>query len=322
MKTSTVDIRVKQLTLLLFLPFLFVQCYNKYLQKGVLYSPIPDDPIIVSKDREAGDLTVSIDINYSVEDIFKANNGKHSKVNEYGIVQFDTIIDPTWINGRHYADTLLIFSDKNKYDFEGQNITWNLPPVSLGLSLEYDLSESFFILSSFDWSYVDGENLYRFIFGLGGASENDAVGFQTHLKVGIQKLKHIVEILHGYDDYWAVKVEEEYAQELCLHINASINTIKEWLYLNYLLSIGITQFKYLDTEFSGVNSYIHYLLVTPGLFKDFGRNRILAGCKLAVPINLIGNQSLTNKSKYVLPKIFLQYNFTISTIKRKHIDHF
>lgn len=316
------NIRIKKLILLLIVPLLLVHCYDKCLQKGVVYSPIPDDPIIVSKDREPGDLAASIGINYSVMDTFKANNGRHSKVNAYGIVEFDTIIDPAWIHGRHYADTLLIFSDKNVYDFKGQNIIWNLPSVSLGLSLEYALSESFFVLASFDWSYVDRESLYKLICGFGGAAENDAIGFQSHIKVGVQKIKHIAEILHGYDDYWSTKIEEGYTQELYLHLNASINTIKELLYLNYLLSIGISQFKYLDTEFSGVNSYIHYLLVTPGLFKDFGRNRILAGCKLALPINLLGNNSLTNKSNYVLPKIFLQYNFTINTKKKRYIDNF
>ena len=58
------NIKIKKSKLLIFIPLLLIHCYNTYLQKAVIYSPVPDDQIVVSKNRESGDLTAGIDIKY------------------------------------------------------------------------------------------------------------------------------------------------------------------------------------------------------------------------------------------------------------------
>lgn len=308
--------KTKKLKLLLLLPLLLTQCYERYLQNGVIYSPIPDDPIVVSKGRKAGDLLVNLDFNYSAKETFKADNEKHAKVNAYGVTQIDTIIDTIWHSNGYDLETSYSL-DNNTYDFSGQNILWYLPTVSLGLSLEYDISKSFFFLGSFDWAQVEGDPLFNFSFGFGSARENEAIGFQTSFILGIQQLKYRAEILHGSSDYLTISIEDDdqIVQSLYTNLNMTFNTIKELLYLNYLLNIGFSQYKYLNTEHQSVDSYMHYLVVTPGLFKDFGDNRILAGCKIDIPVNLLENHQLTNKSSYALPKIFLQYTYAIKTLE-------
>lgn len=304
--------------LFLLLPLLLIQCYERYLQNGVVCSPIPDEPIVVTKEREAGDLLVNLDFNYSVYETFKADNEKHAKVNAYGVTQIDTIIDTIW-HGSAYDLEYSYSLDNNTFDFSGHNVLWYLPTVSLGLSLEYDIAKSFFFLGSFDWAQVKGDPLFSFSFGFGSCRENAAIGFQTSFMLGLQQLKYRAEILHGSSEYLTISIEDDdrISNSLYTNLNMTFNTIKEWLSLNYLLNISLSQYKYLNTEHQSVDSYMHYLIVTPGLFKDFGNSRILTGCKIDIPINLLENHQLTNKSSYALPKVFIQYSYTIKTLELK-----
>ena len=311
-------LNIKKLNILIILPFFLIQCYERYLQNSVIYSPIPDDPIVVTKERKAGDLLVNLDFNYSVYETFEADNEKHAKVNAYGVTKIDTIIDTIW-HGSSYELEYSYSLDNNTYDFSGRNVLWYLPSVSLGLSLEYDIAKSFFFLGSFDWAQVEGDPLFSFAFGFGSCRENAVIGFQTSFILGLQQLKYRAEILHGSNEYLTISVEDDdkIVNSLYTNLNMTFNSIKEWLYVNYFLNISLSQYKYLNTEHQSVDSYMHYIIVTPGLFKDFGNSRIFTGCKIDIPINLMENHQLANKSSYALPKVFLQYTYSIKTLELK-----
>jgi hypothetical protein len=146
--------------LLLLLPLILTGCATVqqtiYLQNAEVNGPLNTPPIYITDGRSGIKVSPWLSFN-SINQM--AGQVNHSKVNSSGVFQVDTIYDGGQISYKE--------SSTNIYNYNQDNVKWNLPQVRAGLDVDLPISKTVSILGSFSYN---SQNLYQLVggsFGLG-----------------------------------------------------------------------------------------------------------------------------------------------------------
>lgn len=297
--------------LLASLSFLSTGCYTTYyyLQNTQVHTSLPDDNKIIYKDRDIRDLSLSLKFDYSKETAFAGNNGMHSVVGDNDIVIIDTSYDTiSGGMGYHIENRYTIVGN----EFKSNNEFISNPGISMGLEIEYNISQYLFIIPSLHYARNNNYNNFRASFGLGGGYSNDNIGICGSFRAGFQSYHYAANILHGdrNSGYYTDEITK-YNRGFYAGMNFGINSIKELLFLNYYLNLSMNIFEYIDVSYGEEFNYdaiMENIIITPGIFKDIGNSRITTGFT-AMFLTTILNRHLKDTAGHFFPKIFLQYSY-------------
>lgn len=298
--------------ILILISILLNNCYNysHYMQNYQLNSFIPVDRTVIGKNREKNDFVSSIEINYNPKTSFKSNNDKHSPVNDSGKTEIvEYITDP-------YKTSYYLKGEEGS--FTGYNTNISQPDFSLNMNLEYDVMKYMFILLSTEFSRKNSSNIFKLSAGAGGGYELNKFSIQFALRGGFVINNYDMDILHGDSEGYSLTNKNEIHFSPYLQGNLSINTINEFLSMNYFADIGINYFQYINATImlpgevsvltnndAKYNNNITSIVLSPGIFKDLGPSRVIFGSRFLIPTKLLGG--VDKNSEKIIPSVFLQF---------------
>ena len=151
-----------------------------YLQNVKVDGPIKTPPINITKDKQNEQVALSVGMAFNNTKNIQGIVGEHSKVNNLGIFQVDTII----VNGqRTYKD-----AGTNTYNFAGNNFQWEQPDFSMFINSDLRLSGSFAFSVGLNYSVKNQSDLYGGNFGFGIFNENSSEAIRLDFGVNWQQV--------------------------------------------------------------------------------------------------------------------------------------
>ncbi len=135
-----------------------------YIQNVKVDGPINQPPVHVTDNNQNTSMTISPKFYLNTTNTSTASLN-HTNVNRNGNFQVDTVFnsDGTW----SYKE-----SNTNTYQFNGKNLSWNLPSFYAGLDVDLPMSRSVSISGSFNFSNQENINLLGGSVGLGFHNQN------------------------------------------------------------------------------------------------------------------------------------------------------
>jgi len=134
-----------------------------YLQNVKIDSPIKAPPLNITKDKQNEKATISVGVNFNNTKSIQGIVGEHSKVNNSGFFQVDTVV----VNGqRTYKD-----AGTNIYNYNENNFEWNQSNFSMFVNADMRLSRAFAFSIGLNYAIQNQRSLYGGNFGFGIYSE-------------------------------------------------------------------------------------------------------------------------------------------------------
>ncbi len=160
---------LKQLLLivLLYFAYLFTGCSSSdaYLQSmDVETNPIRHS-IRITENRQKHDIILKPYFNFNNNKTLKTNNDQHTKVNETGEYELQTV------PGQNY---FLETEGINTNDFTGQNLFWNIPNWQGGIDIDFAASNSFALTGGFNLSKINERYLMDENIGIAFFKESES----------------------------------------------------------------------------------------------------------------------------------------------------
>ena len=161
--------------IVVFLPLLLTNCTTVketiYLQGIEVNSPVSPTPInITTPDKKA----ITISPRFSIGTTKSVNGiiSGHTPVNASGVFQVDTI--PLQGGGWRYSET----QGANIYEYEGENLNWNIPDFTIGLDADFKPFDKFALSGGFAFSQTKSKSLTTGRFGIGFFGGEDRIGLR------------------------------------------------------------------------------------------------------------------------------------------------
>jgi len=82
-------------------------------------------PIRITENREPGNVNIRANLSFNNKNNLTTQSDKHTKVNEQGVFQVDEVAG---------EDYFLEQNNVNRFNFDGNNVSWNIPIFKPGLS--------------------------------------------------------------------------------------------------------------------------------------------------------------------------------------------
>jgi hypothetical protein len=301
-----------------------------YLQDVEVTGPINQSPIHITDSTDTPSVTISARFSYNPEKEMKAKSEGTPPVNEDGFYQVDTIYN---------SDGTITYkkSNANRYQYQGQNLTWNFATVTAGLDFDFKLTKNFALFAGVNYAGGNNKTLWGGTGGLGVFGVNNGIAFRLDAGLHIQSIAYdaytIAEVTTT--DFWGstdeyVMFYHDINKETYFNpfINFTFNTAKRDWVLNIFLNTGYSVQSLLDFEpqtidydwfflppfvfnetitndFRGETTagFVHF---TPGVYFNFAdQGRILIGARFYYETQL--NEA--SKNLFILP--MMQVDFTL-----------
>ena len=118
----------------------------------------------------------------------------HSLVNENGIFQVDTIYNGSSVT---YTES----QGANRFQFTGENFTWYISTVNVGLNMDIALSRAFAISLGANYSSQKSKSSWGGSAGIGLFNESKGIALRVDLGLHFQSI--------AYDVYTVANIKEE-----------------------------------------------------------------------------------------------------------------
>lgn len=269
-----------------------------YLQEVEVSGPINHPPVRVTQNRAANQVTFSPKLFINTEKKIDSRIS-HSKVNERGIYQVDTIsIGPdNWT----FRESL-----SNRYDYKGKNLHWNLPDAYFGVDMDFPLSRTLSLAGSLNFSSVNNQELIGGSVGFGLSKEGQNSAFRFDFGVSFQEYAFDAEtvVITTYSDFGSQATDIIFYhdvnknKDVNLYGSVTINSISKTSF-NYFVTLSYFSQTLLDFEptennpeyyFWGPARYTSdlrgeastsYLSISPGIYHNLSKDiRLLLGFSL------------------------------------------
>jgi len=162
-----------------------------YLQDVEVIGPINQSPIHIT-DSSGTSVTISARFSYNPEKEMKAKTEGTPKVNEDGFYQVDTI----------YSNGTITYkkSNENRFQYQGQNLTWKFATVTAALDFDFKLSRNFALFAGVNFAGGNSKSSWGGTGGLGVFGFKNGLAFRLDAGVHIQSI--------AYDAYTIAEVKE------------------------------------------------------------------------------------------------------------------
>ncbi|QQS36672.1 MAG: hypothetical protein IPM56_01570 [Ignavibacteriales bacterium] len=296
-----------------------------YLQDIKVTGPVNVPPVHLMQDGEDASVTISPRVIYHNNS--KNISGKvegHTKVNEFGVLQLDTIMQ----DGR----PTLHFSDANRFDYDKDNFSWSMPEISAGLDIDFKISKLFAVGMGIGFTNSNSTSLINGNVSVGTYSVKENFSLRFDLGILFQEYQYfastvvVTTVRPAFtSEYTIVSLFRDRGKEMHLNpfVQLTYNSSVETLPVNFFLSFGIfgqtlTDFEpnEYDPEFSGLflnnvvddtrgESSAAFINASPGFFFNVTPNhRIAFGARC---MYAMGIEELSKKF-FVFP--FAQFDFS------------
>jgi len=202
-------------------------------------------------------------------------------VNDDGIFVLDTI--DTFSNGSSYIfDVITDSTGFNK--FQGYNVDWKVPQISGLLGLDWRIARFFSFQSELGLSVIDKHLFFRLLAGPAFHLHSDKIGGRIGVCLGLMKYSYNLVYLakefslgessftpHG--DFWLFTEKMDDAFAPYLDAYATINTMQEFVGMNYFANIGYERMNYyVERELYGDDLKVRFSFFSlqVGVFKQIG----------------------------------------------------
>jgi hypothetical protein len=146
-------------------------------------------PIKITENREAGNVNIRANLSFNNNNKLNTQGEKHTRVNEHGVFQIEEV------PGEKY---FLEQEGVNIFDFEGENVHWNIPDVQTRVEFDIAASRNFAVSVGLNYSKINekvfwGESIG---FAFWGEKKNWGYRFDVNLhfyKMGLSAEYAVIE---------------------------------------------------------------------------------------------------------------------------------
>jgi hypothetical protein len=293
-----------------------------YLQDIKVSGPINHPPLHITNEHKLGDITISPRLSINSAKSITGQIDGHTAVNSRGTYQVDTIFnnDNTW----YYAP-----SSTNKFTYEGENLTWDIPDVSFALDIDLAISDKVSLFGGMNYAVQKQTDLFGGTVGLGFISEKEQSVLRLDAGVSWQQMNYnaatvVVTEVRGGEDRTYVNFYRDRNKSSSATFFGSVtyNTKLTDFPVNFFVNAGYFgqalfdfQPEMSDNEYTFFNTTVidargegtaGFLSITPGLFQEIdGLGRIIFGVRMLKETRL---ESADN-SFFVIPVIQFDFRF-------------
>lgn len=310
--------------------FFFTGCTTTkqtiYLQDVQVNGPINTPPIHLSDNDTAGSFTVSP--RFAINSGTKRLSGKiseHSKVNDQGILQLDTIM--------HEGNPAYRISPANTKEYEKDNFSWNLPEFSAGVDIDMKVLKGLALSLGLGFTNQSNINLVNGNFGLATYSSNENSSFRIELGLLYNQFHYIASTVvvttvkpafapeYSYVTFYKDREKESHINP---YLQITYNSSNKNLPANFFISFGffgqtITDFEpnQYDNDYTFLGAHTisedtrgevstTFLNFSPGIYFNITpQHRILIGARCLYELGF----EKISKNFFVFP--LAQIDFTL-----------
>lgn len=326
MKQTILSSVLMLLTLIIFLSGCTTTKQTIYLQDVQVNGQISTPPVHLSDKDSAGSFTISP--RFAINSGTKKLSGKineHSKVNDEGILQLDTIM--------HDGQPAYRISSANTYEYAKDNFTWNLPEFSAGVDIDMKVSKGLALSLGLGFTNQNNISLVNGNFGLAVYSSNENSSFrieggllynQIHYIASTVVVTTVTPAFAPEYSYVTFYKDREKESHLNPYLQITYNSSNKNLPANFFISFGffgqtLTDFEpdNFDTDYTFYGSHTisedtrgeistTFLNFSPGIYFNITpQHRILFGARCLYQFGF----EKVSKNFFVLP--FAQLDFTL-----------
>jgi hypothetical protein len=300
-----------------------------HLQDATVSGPINQAPIHLTKETETPFFTVSPRFSYTNSQQVNAYVSGHTPVNSEGVFQVDTVF---------YTDGSVSFNQANGaniYEYDGQNLTWDIASVTAGIDFDARITKSFAAFGGVNYSSTNNKNAWGGTAGLAVLMTSGNIGLRLDAGLHVQEIAYdayTVEIIQtGNNEYVVFYHDLGKSTHWDPFINFTVNSTFPNSFVNFFLNVGYSQqtlvgFKPEDKDETYYGDYkifyieghreivedlrgeatASYFTLTPGLFFRIGRSsRILLGVRCMFDSGLDDSTAST----FILPMMQVDFMF-------------
>ena len=259
-----------------------------HLQEATATGPINQSPVHLTEEAETPFFTVSPRFSYKTAEQINASMTGHTPVNSEGIFQVDTF---------YRNDGTISFyraPGANEYEYEGQNLTWDIASITAGLDFDARITKSFAAFAGINYSSTNNKNVWGGSAGVALLLATNKLGLRLDLGMHIQSIAYdayTVEIVQttssgGTYEYVVFYHDLGRSTHWDPFVNLTFNTAFPKWFVNFFLNAGFSQQTLIGftPEDKDVRYYYNY-----GIFgSDYDREVVedLRGESTASYINL------------------------------------
>jgi len=294
-----------------------------YLQEIEVTGPLNQPPIHITDSSAFSVFTLSPTLSYSPQTVVDDEIGGHTKVDENGIFQVDTINN----NG------IYTFTEKrevNIYKYSEKNLTWNVASIYAALDLDYRLSSNFGLFVGLNYSSRNKVSTWGGTAGLGAFSATSQAGIRLDAGLSIQEIAydaHTVVITRTFPAGGDGDGDVQFSREIdkSAHFDPYISltfntTYRDWVF-NIFLNGGyslqtIVSFSSESNSTQDETGYRYYTQdargestsgfwnFTPGIYFFIGKTgRLLIGTRFYFQ----KNDENVSPSSFIIPMVQFDY---------------
>lgn len=211
-----------------------------YLQDIQVNGPINTPPVHLSDNDSTGSITISP--RFAINSGSKKISGKiteHSKVNDRGILQLDTIM--------HDGNPAYRISSANTHTYVNDNFSWNLPEFSTGIDMDMKVSRGIALSLGLGFTNQNNINLVNGNFGLATYSSNENSSFRIEAGLLYNQFHYIASTVvvttvkpafapeYSYVTFYKDRKKESHLNP---YFQVTYNSNNNNLPVNYFISFG------------------------------------------------------------------------------------
>ena len=302
-----------------------------HLQEATATGPINQAPIHLTESRETPSFTLSPKFSYNGINENQAFLEGHTPVNADGIFQVDTFYHT---NG---SVTYYQAPGANIYQYNGQNLSWDIASITAGVDFDARLSKAFALFTGISYSSTNNKNLWGSASGLSLILESENLAFRFDFGIQFQSIAYdayTVEIVQtttssGTYEYVIFYHDLGKSTHWDPFLNVTFNTASKNAFINFFINAGYSIQTLVDFEPKDYdNSYYYwfpaydyhrevvedlrgestagYMNFTPGIYFSLGESsRIVAGVRFFFETQLEDATTTT----FILPMLQADFMF-------------
>lgn len=281
-------------------------------QEAEVFGPHINNTVKITQEKERGDL--DLNLNFSINNVSKISSSidGHTKVNSNNTYQLEPVAG---------EDYFLERANVNIYDFEGENLTWDLPKFHGLLNIDLALSNHFAVTGGVSYSKYNSENFWGNNFGLAFFDYSNDWSYRFDGNVCFQEMRFNSYYVTAEDKNLSgnetrrvyLKKDTKKEQYGDFSFMFSINSNKESWPVNVFFSYKLGSQTFYETsidkilfdsrigDFEYEESYQAFSL---GIYQNvFDSGRIIIGYKYTIYND--------KKDNFSIPQGFIQYDFSL-----------
>jgi hypothetical protein len=145
-----------------------------FLQNTEVTGPLTLPPVQVTKDRQEGNITLSLSATLGKDEYVHSQISGHTRVNSSGIFQLDTLRDGNAVTFKEAAGA-------NTYTFQGDNFLWRQPGFAVSAGLDFAVSKGFSLSIGGDFCSTREDEFWGGRIGFGIVSEGKNAALRIDL---------------------------------------------------------------------------------------------------------------------------------------------